>query len=101
MADEEPLDEAQLQERIEEELRKLKVQDILVQTSLTLASLGLRRLGEEDGDIEQGRLAIEALRALLPVLRETVPPEVARDLEQMIADMQFAYAEAVGRAAES
>ena len=93
MADE-ALDEKQLQERIEEELRKLKVQDILLQTSFTLASLGFRRLGEVDRDLEQGRLAIEALRALLPVLREVMPQEVTRDLEQTLANLQLAYADA-------
>jgi len=91
----EPLDEAELEARLAEELRKLKIQDILLQTTFTLASLGFHRLGEEDRDVEQGRLAIEALRALLPVLREAVPPSVTRDLNQTIANLQFAYAKAV------
>jgi hypothetical protein len=93
--DEEPLDEEQLQARLEEELRQVRIQDVLVQTTFTLASLGFHRLGEEDRDVEQGRLAIEALRALLPVLREAVPPSVTRDLNQTIANLQFAYAKAV------
>ena len=74
MAEDKPLDEEQLKTRLEDELRGLRIQDVLVQTTFTLASLGFRRLGEEDRDVEQGRLAIEALRALLPVLREAVPP---------------------------
>jgi hypothetical protein len=93
----EALDEEQLQERIEEELRKLKVQDILLQTSFTLASLGFRSLGEENRDLAQGRLAIEALRALVPVLQEAMPQEVTRDLEQTLANMQLAYAGAAKR----
>jgi len=93
MADE--LDEAELKAQLEDELRKLRIQDVLVQTTFTLASLGFHRLGEEDRDVEQGRLAIEALRALLPVLREAVPPSVTRDLNQTIANLQFAYAKAV------
>jgi len=94
VADEKKLEEAELARRLEEELRKLKIQDVVLQTSFTLASLGFRRLGEEDRDLEQGRLAIEALRALLPVLREAVPQEVTRDLEQTLANLQLAYAEA-------
>ena len=93
--EQEQLDEAELEARLAEELRKLKIQDILLQTTFTLASLGFHRLGEEDRDVEQGRLAIEALRALLPVLREAVPPSVTRDLNQTIANLQFAYAKAV------
>ena len=91
---EQEIDEEQLQERIEEELRKLKVQDILLQTGFTLASLGFRSVSEQDRDLEQARLAIEALRALVPVLREALPPEVMRDLEQTLANLQLAYADA-------
>ena len=43
--DAEQLDEEQLRERLDEELRKLRIQDVLVQTTFTLASLGFRRLG--------------------------------------------------------
>ena len=86
------LDEAELARRLEEELRKLKIQDVLLQTCFTLASLGFRRVGEEDRDLEQGRLAVEALRALVPVLAGSVPQEVTRDLEQALANLQLAYA---------
>ena len=88
--------EEELIEQLEAELKKLKVSDVLVQTVFSVSSLGYRRLGEEDRDLEQARLAIEALRALLPVLKGTVPDQVTRDFEQMVANMQLAYAKAVG-----
>jgi hypothetical protein len=88
--------EAELLEQLEAELKKLQVSDVLVQTVFTVSSLGYRRLGEEDRDLDQARLAIEALRALVPVLQDAVPDEVARDLQQMLANMQLAYAKAVG-----
>ena len=44
------------------------------------------------------RLAIEALRALDPVLRDGgVDEAVVRDLEQARANLQLAYASAVGQ----
>ena len=95
MAEDKPLDEDQLKTSLEDELRRLRIQDVLVQTTFTLASLGFHRLGEDDRDVEQGRMAIEALRALLPVLREAVPPSVTRDLNQTIANLKFAYAKSV------
>lgn len=97
MADEEPKQptEAELLEQLEAELKKLKVSDVLVQTVFTVSSLGYRRLGEEDRDLEQAHLAIEALRALVPVLKGTVPDQVTRDFEQMVANMQLAYAKAL------
>jgi hypothetical protein len=87
-------------ERIAEEellaaLRELKISDVLVQTLSTVSSLAYDRLGEERRDLEQARLAIEALRALTPVLAGAVPPELTRDLEQVTANLQLAYASAV------
>jgi hypothetical protein len=87
--------EEELLEQLEGELKKLKISDVLVQTVFTVSSLGYRRLGEGDRDLEQARLAIEALRALLPVLKGAVPDQVTRDFEQMVANMQLAYAKAV------
>ena len=76
-------------------LRQLTVSDLLVQTLSTVSSLAYHRLAEEHRDLEQARLAIEALRALVPVLEGAVPPELKRDLEQVTANLQLAYAEAV------
>jgi len=87
--------EAELLEQLETELKQLKVSDVLVQTVFTVSSLGYRRLGEEDRDLDQARLAIEALRALVPVLNGAVSEQVSRDFEQMVANMQLAYAKAV------
>ena len=39
-------------------------------------------------------VAIEALRALVPVLKGTVPDQVSRDFDQLVANMQLAYANA-------
>ena len=76
-------------------LQQLRVSDLLVQTLSTVSSLGYHRLAEEHRDLEQARLAIEALRALLPVLSGSIPPELTRDFEQVTANLQLAYAAAV------
>jgi hypothetical protein len=84
----------ELVQRLEEELKKLKVSDLLVQTLYTVSSLGYRKLSEEDRDLDQARLAIEALRALLPVLEGAVGEEIVRDFKQVTANLQLAYADA-------
>jgi hypothetical protein len=89
------LDEEQLREQLEAELKKLRVSDVLVQTVFTVSSLGFHRLTEEDRDLDQARLAIESLRAMVPLLKGSVPEEITRDLEQMVANLQLAYAKAV------
>jgi hypothetical protein len=87
--------EAEFAARLEEELKRLKISDVLVQTLYTISSLGYHKLGTEHRDLPQARLAIDSLRALLPVLKEDTPAEVVRDFEQVVANMQLAYAAAV------
>jgi hypothetical protein len=88
-----PSDE-ELVAQLEEELEKLKVSDLLVQTLYTVSSLGYRRLSGESRDLEQARLAIETLRVLLPLLEGSVGEDLVRDFKQVTANLQLAYAEA-------
>ena len=76
-------------------LQQLRVSDLLVQTLSTVSLLAFHRLGEEHRDLEQVRLPIETLRALVPVLEGAVPPELVRDFEQVTANLQLAYAAAI------
>jgi len=78
-----------------EALAQLQVTDLLVQTLSTVSSLAYHRLSEEHRDLEQVRLAIESLRALLPVVSASLPVELQRDFEQVTANLQLAYAGAV------
>ena len=97
MTDQPPPDgqsDEELLRKVEEELKKLKVSDLLVQTLYTVSSLGYRKLSEDDRDLDQAHLAIEALRALLPVLEGAVGDELVRDFKQVTSNLQLAYAEA-------
>ena len=84
----------ELLKQVEEELKKLKVSDLLVQMLYTVSSLGYRKLSAEDRDLDQARLAIESLRAVLPVLEGSIPEDVMRDFRQVTANLQLAYADA-------
>jgi hypothetical protein len=90
---EQPSDE-ELLKQVEEELKKLKVSDLLVQMLYTVSSLGYRKLSDQDRDLAQAKLAIETLGAVLPVLEGTVGDDVLRDFRQVTANLQLAYAEA-------
>jgi hypothetical protein len=96
-------EDEELKARLEDELKRLKVSDVLLQSCYTICSLGYGKLGgpPEERDLEQARLAIEALRALLPVLEGALPAEVTRDLGQVMANMQLAYAEAASEQGET
>ena len=86
------------EEQLREALAKIKVADVLVETMQGLASLGYHRLNAETRDLEQTRLAIEALKAIGGVLVGVVPADLTRDFIQVVANLQLAYASA---AAES
>ncbi len=107
MSEREPREEEErVAHELAEELRKLTVEDVLIQTLVTISSIGYRRLGiteetRDDRDLEQTRLAIETMRALTPVLERIVPTELVRDFNQSIANLQLAYARAAGETGES
>ena len=88
-------DEQKLVEALQSELAKLEVSDLLLQTLYTVSSLGYHRLSGEAKDLEQSRLAIESLKALVPVLEGSIPEEALRDFQQVLANLQLAYASAV------
>ena len=86
--------EQELVDQLQAELSRLKVSDLLVQTVYTVSSLGYHRLSGEHKDLDQARLAIAVLKALLPVLEGAVDDDVVRDFNQVLANMQLAYASA-------
>jgi hypothetical protein len=77
-------------------VRNMKVADLLLSTAATLAQLGYAKLDESTRDLEQARLAIEGMKALLGALEGAVPEEVLRDFNQVVANLQLAYAAAAG-----
>jgi hypothetical protein len=84
------------EEQLREALAKVGVADILLNALSAAASIGFHRVSPEVRDLDQVKLAIDALRALDPVLREAgVDDAIVRDLEQARTNLQLAYASAV------
>jgi hypothetical protein len=97
-------DEEQLAQQLAEELRRLRVEDVVIQTLISISSIGYRRLGltedtKEDRDLQQAKLAIDTMVALTPVLENVVPAELIREFNQSVASLQLAYAQAAGEGA--
>jgi hypothetical protein len=98
MSQQEPGEE-ELRAALEEQMRRITVPDVLIQTVVTLINLGGRRLGLA-GPPEQARLAIEGARALLPLLPQDQDLGPVRDA---LSRLQMAYvqeAEGAGRGAQ-
>ena len=87
-------------EQIVEQIKRIDVSDLVVSTVTTLAQLGYAKLEEGTRDLEQARLAIDSLRALVPQLEGHVSAEVTRDLGAMVANLQLAYADAASKPVE-
>ena len=88
-AEQRPPSEEELRRRLEEELRKLRVQDVLLQSVVSLINLTSRRIAKEDErDLEQARLGIDAVRALTDLL----DPEAANQVRNALSELQVAYA---------
>jgi hypothetical protein len=87
-------------EELAEAIRRMRISDLLLSTLSTLAQLGYAKLERASRDLEQARLAIEALRALVPVLEGSAPEEAIRDFRQVTANLQLAYASAVEEGSE-
>ena len=86
--------EEEMRAALEEQMRRIKVQDVLLQTVVTLVNLSGRRLTvEEEKDVEQGRLGIEAVRALLPLC----PEEQMKPVREALDQLQMIYAREVGQ----
>jgi hypothetical protein len=96
--------EEEVARRLSDELRQLKVEDVLVSVLIQISAIGYRRLGlteetKDDRDLRQTKLAIDSMKALTPVLGQVVPHDLIRDFEQSVANLQLAYARAASEEA--
>jgi hypothetical protein len=99
--DREPSEE-ELRAAYEAELKRLRVEHVLLDNVAALANLGMRRTGlapgtESERDPAQVRLAIESLRALMPVLEQAAPGQVPA-IRDAVSQLQMAFVKIGGQA---
>jgi hypothetical protein len=83
---------------LEAELEKLTVDDVLLQTVVTLLNLGARKAGLAEGsqaDLPQVKQAIDAARALLPLLEERHAEQLG-PVRDALSRLQMAYVQKSG-----
>ena len=86
--------------QIEAEMERVTVDDVLLQTIVTLLNLAARKAGlaappgegEPKRDLEQVRIAIEGVRALLPLVEPRHGDKLGQ-VKQMLSQLQIAYAQ--------
>jgi hypothetical protein len=85
------MNEEELQAAFEEQMRNIRVEDVVLQTVATLVNLAGRKLGlagEGEKDVAQAQVAIDAARALL----EFCPEEQLPPIKQAMSQLQMAFA---------
>ena len=90
--------------QLEAEMERISVDDVLIQTTVTLLNLAARKAGlsappeqAPPADWEQVRQAIEGARALLPLL-ESRHAEQLGPVRDTLARLQMVYAQRAGEA---
>jgi len=82
-----------------EYMKRVPIEEVVISTVQTLIELGYRRTGLVQGaaderDLPQTEVAIEALRALVPVLERVLDAGSVTAVRGEIAQLQLAYARA-------
>lgn len=97
--------EEELRAALEEEMRRVTADQVLLQTIVSLVNLAGRRIGlapgsEGERDLGQVRTAIEAIRVLLPIVEGAPDAPDLAPIRNALSQLQMAYAqEAAGAGA--
>ncbi len=96
--------EEELRAAYEAEIKKIRVEHVLLEHVVTLVNLGMRRTGlqpgtEEERDVGQVRVAIDAIRAQIPLLERSSPDHVG-PIRDALSQLQLAFVKIGGSAAQ-
>ena len=86
------------EEQLREQIRQLTIDDILLQTIVTLINLSGHRLtteNEQEKDTEQAKRGIDAARALLPMLPEEHQEQLT-PIKDALSQLQMIYVKETG-----
>jgi hypothetical protein len=87
--------EEEIREQLEREISKVRVEEVILQGAVSILNLSARRIAKEDErDLEQAKVGIDAARALT----ELVPEEAQPQLRQAVSELQLLYAKHAGEA---
>jgi len=86
---------------LEEELKRVRVEQVVTEATVSILNVAVLRAGlvpgsEGERDLAQTRMGIEAVRALLPLVEETLGAEQARPIRDALSQLQMAYVRAMG-----
>ena len=91
----EQMSEEQLRAAYEAEIKRIRVEQVLLENVVTLINLGMRRTGlmqgtEDERDPQQVTVAVDSVRALLPLI-ERIAPEQLQPIREALSQLQRAF----------
>jgi hypothetical protein len=97
--------EEELRAAYEAQVKRLRVEHVVLENVVTLANLGMRRTGlspgtEDERDPAQVRMAIESIRVLMPMVEEAAPQQVGA-IRDALSQLQLAFVRIGGQPAAS
>ncbi|MBS1870731.1 MAG: hypothetical protein JSS99_13830 [Actinobacteria bacterium] len=92
--------EEEMRAALEEELKRVRVEQVVTEATVSILNVAVLRAGlvpgsEGERDLDQTRMGIEAVRALLPLVEQALGAEQARPIRDALSQLQMAYAQAV------
>jgi hypothetical protein len=97
--------EEELRAAYEAEIKRLRVEQVLLENVVSLVNLGMRRTGlapgtEDERDPAQVQLAIESVRAVIPLVDQAAPAQ-AKAIKDALSQLQMAYVRIGGQPADT
>jgi hypothetical protein len=94
MSESVPTDD-ELRQAYEQQIKQIRVDQLLLENVVTIINLGMRRTGlapgtEDERDLDQVRVAIESVRGVLPVLESTAPEQIG-PIRDALSQLQMAF----------
>jgi hypothetical protein len=85
--------EEEIRAQLEEEIRQVRIEDLILQSVVSILNLSARRIAKDDErDLEQAKVGIDAGRALV----DLVKPDAQPQLRQAISELQLLYKKHAG-----
>lgn len=95
--------DAEMQAALQEQLKTIRVEEVVLESALQILNVAIMRAGmmpgtEGDRDLNQVRVGIEGVRALLPLVELIAGPEQARPIKDALSQLQMVYVQAAEQA---
>ena len=85
--------EEEMRAQLDEEIRQVRIEDLVLQSAVSILNLSARRIAKEDErDLPQAKIGIDAASALIDHVPEAARPQ----LQQAVSELKMLFAQHSG-----